>query len=126
MRMRRRSSEKRGFVLVTMALVIVGVFACSGLAIDVGRMFIAKNEAQAFCDASAMAAAGALDGTTTGITRARALVTNSANRWNLGTASFTNAAVTFATTPAGPYLANPTSASGYMYARVTVTPSVDM
>src|SRR3954449_13609993 len=113
---RRRSSQKRGFVLVTMALVIVGIFACSGLAIDLGRMFIAKNEAQAFCDASAMGAAGALDGTTAGITRARALVTSSSNRWNLGTATFTNAAVTFATAPAGPYLSNPSPASGYTYA----------
>lgn len=56
-----RSRREGGVVLVTMALVLVGVFGCTGLAIDIGRMFSARNEAQAYCDSAATAAAMDLD-----------------------------------------------------------------
>jgi hypothetical protein len=39
-----RSARRRGFVLVTIALTAAGVFGVVGLAVDVGRMFIVKNE----------------------------------------------------------------------------------
>ena len=117
----RRPGRQRGFVLVTMALAAVGVFAVVGLAVDVGRMFIAKNETQAFCDSAALAAALALDGTTTGITRAHTAVTASANHWNFGTTSVSNSSATFSTAAAGPWVANPSPATGYRYARVTAT-----
>ena len=63
----RRSVRRRGFVLVTMALTTAGVFGIVGLAVDIGRMFIAKNETQVYCDAAALAGAMALDGTAAGI-----------------------------------------------------------
>jgi hypothetical protein len=47
--------ERRGFVLVTMALTAVALFGVLGLAVDIGRIFIAKNETQAYCDAAAPA-----------------------------------------------------------------------
>ena len=117
----RRPGRQRGFVLVTMALAAVGVFAVVGLAVDVGRMFIAKNETQAYCDSAALAAALALDGTTTGIARAHAAVTASANHWNFGTTSISNSSATFSTAAAGPWVASPNPATGYRYARVTAT-----
>ena len=107
-----------------MALVLAGVFGCTGLAIDIGRMFSARNEAQAYCDSAATAAAMDLDGTTTGIARAQASVANSPNRWNFATSSLTNTSVTFATSPAGPWVASPNPASGYIYAQVTATAPV--
>jgi Flp pilus assembly protein TadG len=51
-----RSHKEGGVVLVTMALVAASVFGCTGLAIDLGRMFVVKNEAQAYCDSAATAA----------------------------------------------------------------------
>jgi len=38
--------RKRGFVLVTMAIAAIALIGMLGLAVDVGRMFIAKNETQ--------------------------------------------------------------------------------
>src|SRR5260370_25022933 len=58
---------ERGFVLIPMAIISVALIGVLGMAVDVGRAFIAKNETQAFCDAASMAAVLKLDGTSTGI-----------------------------------------------------------
>jgi len=42
-----------------------------GLAVDLGRMYIVKGEAQTFADSAALAAVLELDSTSAGITRAR-------------------------------------------------------
>src|SRR5712692_1963455 len=103
---------ERGYVLITMAAAAIALIGVLGLAVDVGRMFIAKNETQTYCDSAALAAALALDGTTTGITSAKAAVTNSANAWNLNTTSVSNPTVTFATSLAGPWVSSPSPADG--------------
>ena len=54
---RRRSSRpdarvnlgQRGYVLVMMSLGVVFLLGIGGLAVDVGRMYITKSEAQSFC-----------------------------------------------------------------------------
>jgi hypothetical protein len=121
-----RSDRRRGFVLVTMALTTAGVFGVAGLAVDIGRMFIVKNEVQVYCDAAAVAAAMVLDGAGTGLSRAGSAVTASTNKWNFDTASVSGASVTFATSAAGPWLANPNPATGYSYARVTASALVPL
>ena len=118
--------RKRGFVLVTMAISAIALIGMLGLAVDVGRMFIAKNETQNYCDSAALAAALALDGTTTGITAAQNAVTNSANAWNLNTTTVKNPTVTFATSLSGPFLANPSPAAGYNVARVSATVAMQL
>src|SRR5437763_15977920 len=110
-----RSAGRRGFVLVTMALTAAGIFGVVGLAVDIGRMFIVKNEVQVYCDAAAVAATMVLDGTSTGIGRAGSAVTASTNKWNFGTTSVSGASVTFATSAAGPWVASPNPAAGYAY-----------
>jgi type II secretory pathway pseudopilin PulG len=50
---------ERGFVLLVMGVTAVVVAGILGLAMDVGRTYITKNEAQAFADAAALAAARA-------------------------------------------------------------------
>jgi Flp pilus assembly protein TadG len=117
----RQNGQERGFVLVTMALAAVALIGVLGLAVDMGRMFIAKNETQAYCDSAALAAALALDGTTAGIINAQSAVANSTNTWNLDTTKVSNPTVTFATTIAGPWAASPNPATGYIYVRVTAT-----
>ena len=46
-----RKGNERGFVLLaTMALATVAIIGVLGSAVDFGRMYIAKNETQAYCD----------------------------------------------------------------------------
>ena len=113
-------------MLVTMAITAVGLIAVLGLAVDIGRMFIAKNETQAYSDSAALAAALALDGTTTGIANAQSAVANSTNTWNFDTTKVSNPTVTFATAAAGPWVASPNPATEYIYARVTATVAMQL
>ena len=127
--MRRTSPEiptmgnrkDRGFVLITMGMTVIALVGVLGIAVDVGRMFIAKNETQAFCDAAALAAALALDGTTVGITAGQTALANSTNSWNLDTTAVASPTLVYATSLAGPWIASPNPATGYIYARVSTT-----
>jgi Flp pilus assembly protein TadG len=116
-----RNGQERGFVLITMGITVIALIAVLGMSIDIGRMFIAKNETQAYCDAAALAAALALDGTTTGISNANKAVADSTNAWNLDTTKVSNPTVTYATAIGGPWVASPNPATGYIYARVAAT-----
>lgn len=91
----RHAENQRGFVLIAMAVVLLLLVAMMGLAFDVGRIYIARNEAQVFTDAAAMAAAAKLDGTPAGLDRARQAVARLPIRWNLGTSKFTGVVVEF-------------------------------
>ena len=71
------------------------LLAVIGMAFDLGRVYIARNEAQVFVDAASMAAAKQLDGTAAGLDRAVAAVAALPNRWNLGTESFSGVVVEF-------------------------------
>ncbi|MCU1339772.1 MAG: hypothetical protein JWO19_5353 [Bryobacterales bacterium] len=70
--MAKKRSE-RGFSLILLTVSLVVMLGMLGLAVDVGRMFICKNELQAFVDASAWAAVGYLDGTQAGVQTANAM-----------------------------------------------------
>jgi uncharacterized membrane protein len=78
-----------------MSVTMLLLLAVMGLAFDVGRIYIARNEAQVFTDAAAMAAASKLDGTKAGLDRAREAVAKIPMRWNLGTQEFKNVVVEF-------------------------------
>ena len=95
-------NRRRGFVLITVAAAAIALFGALGMAVDLGRMFIAKNETQAYCDAAALAAALALNGASSGITAAQNAVANTKNAWNLDSAYITNYQVAFATGVGGP------------------------
>jgi len=116
----KQQSEK-GYTLLIIAGVAVAVFGALGLAVDLGRMFIAKNELQTWCDAAAIAAALKLDGTTTGMTNATAAATSLGNKWNFDTSTVSSPAVTFATSASGPWVSTANPASGYTYARVSAS-----
>lgn len=121
-----RSRKQRGVVLVMMTLAAIALFGALGLAVDIGRMFITKNEIQQFCDSAALAAAQALNGTSAGISNAQNAVTNSTNSWNLGTSAISSPTVKFGTTSTGPWDPNPASPAGYMYAQVTASVSLPL
>jgi len=63
MRYWRKFRNTRGAVLVFVAILLVVLIGMAALAIDVGRMYIARQRAQNVCDASALAGGAYLDGT---------------------------------------------------------------
>jgi hypothetical protein len=111
-------AKQRGFVLIAMSVTMLLLLAVIGLAFDLGRVYIARNEAQIFTDAAAMTAASKLDGTAQGIRRADEAVAHLPNRWNLGTREFTGVVVEFSAT-GEKWERNPKDASLLTMARVT-------
>lgn len=100
-----------------------------GLAIDLGRMYVTKDEAQTFVDSAAIEAALQLDDTTTGVTRALARVAANRNRWQFGTSSFTTFTTAFGTTKDGPWLLStslPDPPTPYYFARVVTSTTLPL
>jgi hypothetical protein len=54
---RQNQRRRRGGVLVMFALAMVVIIGCSGLAVDIGRMYVNRTEAQSYVDARALAEA---------------------------------------------------------------------
>ena len=90
-----RATPQKGFVLIAMSAALFLLLAVIGMVFDLGRVYIARNEAQVFTDAASMAAARQLDGTSDGLARARAAVDALPNHWNLGTQDFQGVVVDF-------------------------------
>jgi hypothetical protein len=88
------------------------------MAFDLGRVYIARNEAQIFADAASMTAAKQLDGTAAGLDRARAAVTALPNRWNLGTQDFSGVVIEFSV-DGKQWEAEPKDLKALHYVRVT-------
>jgi uncharacterized membrane protein len=127
-KLQNRSGE-RGFVLLVMGVTAVVVAGCLGLAMDVGKTYITKNEAQAFADAGALAAALKLDGTSAGVTNAQTAATSLGNKWNFASTAFSGTTVDVATSSAGPWTSAsspPSPATNYTYVRVTASASVNL
>lgn len=94
------------------------LLAVLGLAFDLGRIYIARNEAQLFTDAAAMTAAAKLNGTASGVESARAAVARLPMRWQLGTKEFKGVVIEFS--PDGVHWErDPRIAATLMLARVT-------
>jgi hypothetical protein len=126
---RSKQGKKRGFIVLVTAVALVVLIGMLGLAVDLGRVYIVKNESQAFADLAAIAAARHLDGKQAGIDNAKTEVANSTNGWNFGTQSFPAAirTVEFATAAIGPWFTAPSgSLIGYAFVRVTVSPVVNL
>lgn len=123
-------NKRSGFTLIATGVCMITLVGMLGLAVDLGRVYITKNEAQAFTDAAALSAARQLNGQSTGITKAQAAVTAamSTNRWNMASTAFTssNTTVEYATSSNGPWVTNPSPATGYAFARVTATPNLNL
>ena len=121
-----RRKSQHGMVLMTMAVTAIAMIGAMGLAIDLGHIFIVKNETQAYVDAAAIAAALQLDGTTAGITRANNAASNLSAAWNFSSTTLTNPTVEFSSASSGATWYAPASvtsalAPNMLYARVTKT-----
>ena len=121
-----RSKNQRGIVLMTMAVCAIALIGAMGLAIDLGHIFIVKNETQAYVDAAAIAAALQMDGTTAGITRANTAATGLSAHWNFDSTTLSTPTVEFSSAATGatwyaPASVDSTLAPNMTYARVTKT-----
>jgi hypothetical protein len=111
-------SRRKGVVLVTFAVALVVILGGAGLAFDIGRMYIAKIEAQSYVDAAALAAVNQLDGQADALTRAEAAARQAYWKdWYFNTLPIDQGAVTveFGTGADGPWGASALEAS---FARV--------
>jgi hypothetical protein len=115
----RLNRQPGGFVLVTAALVMIMLLGIIGLATDLARMYVARNELQAYMDAASIAAALELNGTSAGLDHARTKALNYPNKWNFNISPPQSVAVTFAENSGGPYVANPADPSEIKYVHVT-------
>src|SRR6267378_4019453 len=86
---------RKGFTLLASAICAGIIFGAAGLAIDIGRMYIAKNEAQSYADSAALYAALKIDGTATGLSNAESAVSASVQKWNFNANSFSGTTVEF-------------------------------
>ena len=57
-------------IVIALMISLVFLLAMVGLAVDIGRTYVTKVEAQSFVDSVAVAAVTKLDGTSSGITQA--------------------------------------------------------
>jgi hypothetical protein len=105
------------------AFCILSLFGLLGLAFDLGRMYVAKNEAMGYADAAAIAAARELDGSASGGSNAKSAALQSWGRWNFSSTNFSSPAVEFSTSKDGPWSTTPASWTNVAYARVTATVS---
>lgn len=119
-------SQEKGFTLISTGLCLVAMIGVVGLAIDVARIYIAKNEVQAFADSASLAATLELDGTWAGISRASARVTSNPNQWDFVTQPITQTSISFAQTVSGPWVTTPADPAGYMFARVIANVDVTL
>ncbi|HOK45973.1 MAG TPA: Tad domain-containing protein [Bryobacteraceae bacterium] len=122
-------ARRKGFVAVALALSALFLLGMVGLAIDLGRMYVTKDEAQTFVDSAALEAALQLDDTPEGVQRALEKVAANRNRWQFGTSDFTTVTTTFGTTPNGPWLpseALPNPPTDYYFARVVTSTTLPL
>ena len=128
---------RRGFILIFTCLALVVLMAVAGIAVDVGRMYIGKNELQSFAEGAALAGALQLDGTTEGVTRATDVVANTATgsnamKWDMATKAVRDITTTFAkglaASPDKPdaatWTAKPDSPSNYRFVKVIASASL--
>jgi Flp pilus assembly protein TadG len=122
--------SRNGFVLIVTCIVLTLLLGFAALGIDIGRMYVIKSELQAFTDAASLGAALELDGTDSGIARARIAPAHLASgptamKWDMGTRPITEIVTTFAkpeTTPdTRAWQAAPDSPGDYRLVRVVAT-----
>jgi Flp pilus assembly protein TadG len=120
--MPKTQSRERGFTLVASATCGIVLFGMAGLAVDLGRIYITKNEAQTYADAAALAAAMKLDGSATSLTKGDAAVAAQVNQWNFGTTAFTGTATEYSADGSSGWATSASAVPANMrYARVSAS-----
>lgn len=122
----RRLGGRRGFVLITAGAAALILVASLGMAVDLGRMYIVRTEAQNFTDSVAIESASELDGTTDGLVRAAGVAGRNSQRYDLGRYRFQAVTTEFATALTGPWEQAGSAAARSRFARVTARTDVPL
>ncbi len=122
------NKRERGSILATSAIAMTACLLAVGLAVDISRFYLVKTELQNGADAAALAAVSALNGGSTGIDNAVALVTGTPNKYDFNKTGITITNIEFSASLDGGYL--PASgaksvgtAPTIRFVRVTTQPS---
>jgi hypothetical protein len=121
-----RRRRQKGFVALFAALCLTAMIGMLALGVDLGRIYIAKNEAQTYVDSAALAGTLELDGTLDGISRARTMALANTNRWNFQNNTFQGVTVDFSKLSGGPWEEYPSDPRGFKYVRVLAAAPVPM
>src|SRR5215207_6453079 len=99
-----------GTIVVMTAIMMLGIFLCLGLAIDVSRVYAVRADLQNAADAAALAAARELNSGATGINDAVTRANAIANAYGTTRTPVTIASVEFAVNLDGTYVNQATAA----------------
>jgi len=120
----------RGYLLVAFSISLFFLLGVIGLAVDVGRMYVTKSEAQSFVDAAALNAAVKLAQSPGGFAGATAAAAATPKKWDFGNNAFTNVVTKYGTVPSDTFILNPPAsghtASQYTFAQVTARVSLPL
>ncbi|MFN8006880.1 MAG: pilus assembly protein TadG-related protein [Terriglobia bacterium] len=126
-----RGKKEAGAVLYIVAAGLIVLLLFAGLAIDLSMLYNVKTDLQNAVDASALAGASQLDGTTNGINQAVNSAVNTTNNFHFNTTPVALVAgdVTFSATRDSGYVSQATAAgnpSGIRFVRVGARKTMDM
>lgn len=108
--------------MLSLALFLLALVAALGLSVDIGRLFLNKNEAQTFADSAVLDAARRLDGTLEGLEAARSAIQRNWNSWDFGARKLERYQLEFASDSAPErWLPSPVTAQGMLRVRLTVS-----
>ena len=113
----RKKKEKRdgerGSVLATATLGMLTLLLALGLSVDISRLYLAKTELQNAADAAALAGASALNGSSSGITKAADRAVESMNNYQFNKTGVVipRSSVLFAVNLDGPYVSESDAAA---------------
>ncbi len=126
----RRSNRQRGYIMVMFTLSLFMLLGVCGLAVDMGRLYVAKSETQSFADAAALNAAVQLSVSPGGFAAAKTAATQTSKKWEFETKTFTNVTISYGTTSTDAFITTPPApgkqASDYKFVMVTARASVPM
>jgi len=105
-------------VLILLGMTLAVLAGVVGMALDLGRLYVVRTEAQAFADLAALKAAHELDGKRGAIARARRAVESSPMRWDFGTRPFTGSLIEFSADQSA-WASKPVTLAAVRYVRVT-------
>lgn len=116
--------RQRGFVLLAAGAAALVLTAALGMAVDMGRMYVVRSEAQNFADSVALEAALELDGTIDGLNAAAGVAARSTQKYDLGRYGYEDVRTEFAPAADGPW--GGPGASGLKTRFVRVTAETDV
>lgn len=131
-----RKRAERGFSLILLSLSLFVMLSMLGLAVDLGRMFVYKNELQRFADASALAAVAQLDASQTGVQGANTTAiagpsgATNPNKYNFDSTTVSTVATSYATSFSGTYdnyaTASSPATNSYRFIKVAASANVPL